>query len=394
MSFPFKDSKASEPVKPPSNPQTAKDFLKEVTSAPDDWYNFLCQLSKAFDETNAYNTSVDDNAAELVRQRDTAVAAHREATLRINQLTTEAALGRGGNSTAKSEKLPDPDPFTGSDRAALRSFIASIRMKMSINADRYPTEVARTSYLYGRLKDSAQALFLPHVQADGTLAFDEMEQMLKHLELAYGDPNPKATAQAKITELRQKNRDFASFAADFQRHINDTGYNDDGKKSMLYTSISNEIRNALVSHDTDDLNYLEFFRLCQRIDGRLRATAGAATNHTPQRRNFPTIPPSSNASPRSAPTTPQPVPVAHVVGDPMDLTVGRIRRGPITTEEKQWRFENNKCLYCGGDHMVRNCPKKPHSAIRALNFGSPSASPTTKPQVSEFEQAENGQSSH
>ncbi|KAI8327546.1 hypothetical protein BC941DRAFT_364772, partial [Chlamydoabsidia padenii] len=44
---------------------------------------------------------------------------------------------------------------------------------------------------------------------------------------------------------------------------------------------------------------------------------------------------------------------------PMDLSSATIHRGPLTESQKQYRRDNNLCLYCGNaGHSNFDCPKK------------------------------------
>src|SRR5271165_3235842 len=56
---------------------------------------------------------------------------------------------------AKSEKIADPPLFSGKKPAELTSFLFLLRLKLSGNADRYPTEDSRASYAISRLSERA-----------------------------------------------------------------------------------------------------------------------------------------------------------------------------------------------------------------------------------------------
>ena len=54
----------------------------------------------------------------------------------------------------KSEKLPDPLMFDGNQND-LYPFITKLRLKLSINHDRYPTEASKVSYGISHLNKNA-----------------------------------------------------------------------------------------------------------------------------------------------------------------------------------------------------------------------------------------------
>ena len=281
----------------------------------------------------------------------------------------------------KSEKLPDPDPFDGT-REKLIPFLFAIRSKLAINLNRYPTEDSKIDYVYSRLSGNAQAQILPRLQAELN-KIDTCDQLLEHLERSFGDPDRRGTAQRIIGTLRMKNRPFAEYLAEFQRYIEDTGYNVEARKSLLEAGLFNELKDYLINMDVHNMTFESLIEKCHMIDGRHRAKQAQS-----RPRAFGTPPISGPKSPGVAGTnsaTSRPL-AANSGGDPMDLSVTNARkRGPLTPEEKQHRLINNLCLYCGGaGHQAVNCPSKPKTFVRSANLvsggdsgaGSASATPT------------------
>jgi hypothetical protein len=86
-----------------------------------------------------------------------------------------------------SEKIPNPNEFDGS-RNDFRRFTQQIYGKMTANADRFPTAIARLTYVAGRLTGKAYELILPKTSF-GVPEFLNYPEMLAYLENAFGNPD-------------------------------------------------------------------------------------------------------------------------------------------------------------------------------------------------------------
>lgn len=206
--------------------------------------------------------------------------------------------------------------------------------------------------------------------------FPDEEALIAHLELAFGDPDRKGTAQRQVQTLRQKNREFSAYFAEFNRYVQDTGYNDEAKKAALMVGLSQELKGLLVHSDTQDMGLQKLASHCQKLDNRYRANLAASPQSVRPQGPAYSIPPvnrffSSSPAPSSPPVYPSLSP-----SEPMDLSVVQTRlRGPLTPEEKQRQRENRLCLYCGQpNHIAAVCPSKPKTALHTFSVGS---SPST-----------------
>ena len=81
----------------------------------------------------------------------------------------------------KSERLPDPEKFTGK-RNELRPFLAQLRNKLEGNSDRYPSDQERLRYALSRL--SGDAAIMIETFNPSTLA-----GLIENLEISYNNPN-------------------------------------------------------------------------------------------------------------------------------------------------------------------------------------------------------------
>lgn len=73
-------------------------------------------------------------------------------------------------------------------------------------------------------------LYLIVDEGKGTrIDLDGYEDLIRILEGAFGDPNKKVTAQKTLMTLRQRDRPFHEYWAEFQRYRPETGYNTKAK---------------------------------------------------------------------------------------------------------------------------------------------------------------------
>ncbi|KAH0603713.1 uncharacterized protein H6S33_007372, partial [Morchella sextelata] len=119
--------------------------------------------------------------------------------------------------TYRSEKLPDPEVFRGDrDRERLHLFKQQMRIKLLGNADRYPTLQSKLSYAFSRLEGVAANQFLQYV-GEGGITLPSMLRFYEVLDTAFGDPDRMRTARRNLRNIRQRNRTFADYFAEFQR---------------------------------------------------------------------------------------------------------------------------------------------------------------------------------
>lgn len=321
--------------------RSARTLALEITNLPqidDDLHNLQSQL-RAQEEALSHANGINNQHLNTIRVL-TAAATPRTEVLRDT-----------------SEKHPDPERFDGT-RSRLRGFLGQLRLKLS-DRRRFPTDQDQLRYAASRLEGAALDHILPHLNND-QVGFENLDALIKTLENAFDDPDRAGTAQRTLRSLKQGSRDFAAYYAEFQRFAPETGWDNTAKRFALREGLSRELQSALIPVvEPEDLS--EFVEQCQRIDQKLRRFGNQ--NRTPPQyhsRN-------TNSSPRP------PVPVSTSTGThsgPMDLSAVRRK---LTTEERETRLREGRCLYCGGlGHIARECPSKPDRPMHASSTNNTS----------------------
>jgi len=253
----------------------------------------------------------------------------------------------------RGQKFPDSPDFSGSDRTQLRGWIAQLRMVIRHTPSRFPDEQAKMRYAFNRLSGIALKQILPHVRDNGEVGLEDLPAFIQLLEAAFGDPDRVATAERNMKEIKQKNREFSLYYAEFQVIAADLDWNPSALRNALRSGLSEEMKDSFIHTDMPD-DLPAFVTLCQKRDNQIRQRkAEKAAQHKW------TSSVGSPSAPRvpAPPRTPEAAPAGTVAGytgpAPMDLSAGRKK---ISDEERAKRFADGRCLYCGGfNHRAVDC---------------------------------------
>ena len=290
----------------------------------------------------------------------------------INRLAS--AIPNATNATPRDRdrtaKIVDPDKFDGS-RDKLKAFKDQLMLAVSGNQSRFPNLQHRLRYAYQFLTGKAQRTMRIHLRKVTTLdgeetyevSFDSFAAFLAALERHFGDPDEKHTASVALDRLRQGNREFNQYYADFQELMDILDHMDDAsRRHALTRGLSNEMQDALAIYPApEDESLNQYIIRLNALDCRLRARQNRKNNHHNHSHNqncrHSTSPPSSAVATTATGTA----------AGPMDLSA---TRGPISAAERARRRAKGLCMYCGGTgHFAAECPLRAAPAGR--NAGTP-----------------------
>lgn len=389
----------------------AVEIVNEILELPDEQHtldtaqNNLQSRDQELQTARSQLNARQQHLGKVVMERDTFQTQHSTALQRIQELEEELqatqlaatnahrtaeqqreiaaalAANRGStSSTGKVTRMSDPEKFNGT-RDKLRPFLTQLRLKLGEN-DAFPDLQSRLRYIVSRLEGSAldQVSAAVISAADGStiVNFASVDAMLLVLTTAFDDPDRTGTAQRKLLSLRQTNKEFASYYAEFARLAADTNWDNNATKAILLQGLSNELKDALIHHD-EPATMAELVVQCQRLDNRIRARrSDQSGNRSTNSRH---IAQARSEHPGTAPTVTSATPIHPTSSNsgyggpaPMDLSYGSRR---LSREERMKRIAEGRCLYCGGHgHLAMNCPNK-RSSIRAAG-ATTAPTPTTQ----------------
>ena len=115
---------------------------------------------------------------------------------------------------------------------------------------------------------------------DNTVNLTDLSAFENLMKNVFGDPDWQGTAQTTIQRLCQRNQDFSTYLAEFNRHIGYTQWNKKAKKSALLAGISDKLCQLLITVNTTGLNLRSLTRTLQTIDNCHRAAQQVTRNNT------------------------------------------------------------------------------------------------------------------
>jgi hypothetical protein len=231
-------------------------------------------------------------------------------------------------------------------------------MKVAGDLHRFPDAQHQLRYAAGRLEGLALDQVLPLIQDDNSIALADLNAFCRLLENAFGDPDRRATAERQLERLRQANREFSLYFADFQRLVADVDWNDGAKRHALMRGLGVELKDALVTVELpEDLS--GFVALLKRLDNRIRARryerdGARIASHRPVANGATAV--------RTQPAQEAPSPIrAAAPQDPVPMDTSSLRRR-LNPQERARRIAEGCCLYYGKPgHMARDRGLKPEN---------------------------------
>ena len=320
--------------------------------------------------------SLESTHKELQDQLSTSLVNGVEKDEQITNLTEQIANleqnpthGSGSCShTQRSPAHPDPDVFTGDNRALLENFLSDLRIKLNMNEDWWATEQKRMGYVLSCLGGKAKAQFASKVDTEGTINFANVKEMLDLLCVAFGIGDEKDASQKKLRQLKQGQLALADFLPEWVAVANKTGFNDIALISQLKVALHHAIlvRLSFIPRDEVATTLDEFLTQVRTTDSTLSALDSAYTKAGSS------ITPSAPA----AIGAPKPAPTTSDGGDAMDLSmlwtkknVGTKPQGQEQREaRKAYNRANGLCLWCDSPkHFATVCPTAPWNKGKHLN---------------------------
>ena len=141
----------------------------------------------------------------------------------------------------KSALHPDPEIFTGDNRALLENFLTDLNIKLNMNDDWWATEQKKMGYVLFRLNGKAKAQFASKISTAGVIEFADVNEMITLLKVAFSMTDDKEAAQTKLRGLKQGQKALADFLPEWVAVANKTGFNDEALISQLKVALYRSI---------------------------------------------------------------------------------------------------------------------------------------------------------
>jgi len=169
----------------------------------------------------------------------------------------------------KGQNFPDSPNFSGSDQTQLRSWITQLWIVIRHKPASFPDKQSKMRYALNRLRGIASGQILPYVREDGTIGLEDLPAFIQLLEAAFGDPDRVVTVKRKMREIRQKNREFSQYYAEFLVIAADLDWNPSALQNALRMGLSEKMKDSFKSSDMPD-ELPTFVMVCQKPDNQIR----------------------------------------------------------------------------------------------------------------------------
>ncbi|XP_075062018.1 uncharacterized protein LOC142150724 [Mixophyes fleayi] len=240
-------------------------------------------------------------------------------------VTTPAAAATSSSPAVASTavlRLSPSEKFDGEPKRC-RGFLNQCLIHFECNPASFPSERIKVAFIISLLSGQALAWASPLWERNDALLANS-STFIETFRKVFDEPGRVSSAASSLLNLRQGSMTVGQYAIQFRTLSSELSWNNEALVAAFWQGLSDRAKDELTSRElSTDLDLL--ITLCNRIDLRFRER----TQERSASRRVPT---------RLAPMFQNPI----LQEEPMQI--GRSR---LSAEERQRRFKQNLCLYCG-----------------------------------------------
>lgn len=290
---------------------------------------------------------------------------------------------QGGGSSERNN-VREPDQFDGTEPNKLRLFFAQLELVFKARPRTFNSEEKKVTYGISYLKGTALQWFEPYLlESDSEtppVFMSNYEAFQDELRVNFGPYDASGAAEHDLMNLRMSdNHRIAKYITQFTRLATQVRWGNAPLRYRFYDGLPNRLKDR-ISEVGKPATLVGLRDLAQSIDNRYwerkseqsrdsgsSKPANKSTSSDSKSQQAPKPNPGNSGNSNSG--TPKPAssgtkPAAKTPVKPYADKLGK--DGKLTAEERQRRFTNNLCLFCGGaGHSANACPKKTSSAAKA-----------------------------
>jgi Retrotransposon gag protein len=241
----------------------------------------------------------------------------------------------------------------------------------------FRTDRAKVNFALSYLKGTALDWFEPALADDTSTAppswLSNWRDFTDELRTNFGPHDPVGDAEAEIENLRMREgQRITKYMVDFNRLSTQIEWGPAALRHQFYRGLPTRIKDEIARTGKPG-NLRDLRLLAQSIDARYWERRAEVARENPSG-NSKTATAASTSKPSEKKPAPKPTPTTNPPSTPApggkpkgpDLSSKLGKDGKLTSEERQRRFANNLCLFCGGaGHTAKECPKSSSSAAKA-----------------------------
>jgi Domain of unknown function (DUF4939) len=289
-------------------------------------------------------------------------------------------LRRRENPTRKA-KIKEPDTFDGSDPRKLNNFILQCNLFFR-SSSAYDDDTAKVSFALSYLRGMALDYFEPSIiDADEfPIWMDNWSAFVRNLRIQFGPIDPTADAEDGIDNLKMHdNQHILKYNVEFTRLAIRTGWDDSVLRHRYYSGLAERIKDVMgqqgkpttledmrtLAHSIDS-RYWERSREKSR-SGKNKADTSDKSDHKSDKSDDKNKSGSYSGNKNKGKANPGKPASTSGSGSSTPSIADKLGKdGKLTPQERQRRFDNHLCLFCGGTgHSAKDCPKASSSAAKA-----------------------------
>ncbi len=357
----FRNRFSQIPDADPSKPSSAEPFISEddesfaETVIPpvsiENWKARCMALDRETNRLNKLSNQRDDEIKEL------------KTRLQTKETTSSDFIY---SERSRSQKIPDSLWFTDEKNSTWENWYGKIQDKLEINADLFPNERAKLSYVHSRLFDDAADAAQSRRERDCVNLYKIADDLLKELAELFNDSDKKVNFRREYYNLIQGSKKFSEFYTQFQRLSSYLEYHEKQLIVDLKDKINSRLRSVWIGQlvQPDSLKEIRSYLIRLNNDQRAIRKIKDKVNLIKRVDDLP-----KTIFHRAVVTQP----VDHSKPDHLKP------RGAILTSAKEADVLVETCFICHkSDHSSRECSDRP-TRINAVNneydrFGSDSDS--------------------
>jgi hypothetical protein len=356
------------------------DFLRELANEQTDYgwkfHDYISHLTEKVDELETIAGRLREK--EILAQQEATKWKNKWADLqeRRRDTTEEPLHGQRQDSAAPSTqtvqtenqffrqrivRIQDPAPFTGKDDYKINDWVFDMRNKLTQNSSEFDSETLKIAYTARLVAGDARDLIRDRLEPGSVDQISSAEQIFKILHQAYGKSRETERQEAKeeYRRLRQREKPFPAFWADFTRLTTKLGKSTMDQYEDLLDKMSLELLKSLGDKKFDTPR--ELAEWCMEQENRLILIKNRQLRENRQAENIRQRAPPRLVRSRPSPTSggnrdsaPATRPSNHTGRTPFARPRESLRREP---EKKAEKSDEPVCFQCGKTgHWRKNCP--------------------------------------
>jgi hypothetical protein len=301
-------------------------------------------------------------------------------------------------------KVREPDQFDGLDSRKLRAFLVQLAINFQDRPMVFREDRTKVNYALSYLKGTALEWFEPGLFLTGLMEPTWLTSWVvfeNELRTNFGPHDPTGDAEAELERLQMKDgHRITKYIVEFNRLSSQLQWGESALKYQFYRGLPPRIKDE-ISRVGKPVLLSQLRALAQSIDARYHERkseiarehpapkgnpASAKPNSDQQNKSGPSSKPHEKKpdnSDRSGsrPTSSKPNAVPANRNPELQGKLGK--DGKLTAEERQRRFDQKLCMFCGGPgHLAANCTKRNKDA-KARNANIKTAESATAAESSD-----------